>query len=149
MAADAKLTDLGLDKYIKQMTGLRGRGVKVGIQAGEGSQDGVDLLDIAIFQVYGTENIPKRDFMGDFFDKNEKVLGLAMDRMSDNVAQGGSVDNALGELAEFAEGGQKQHIQQSKQWATPNKPATIRKKGSDTPLIDEGLMLGAVRGQKL
>lgn len=149
MAADAKLTDLGLDKYIKQMTGLRGRGVKVGIQAGEGSQDGVDLLDIAIFQVYGTENIQKRDFMGDFFDKNEKVLGLAMDRMADSVAQGDSIDRALGELGEFVEGGQKEHIQQSKRWATPNKPSTIRQKGSDTPLIDEGLMLGAVRAQKL
>lgn len=146
---DVKYTDLGLDKYIKQMTGLRGRGVKVGIQADAGAQDGVDLLDIAIYNEYGTEHIPARPFMGDFFDKNEKVIGTVMDRMADSVAHGDDIDRALGELGEFVEGGQKEHIQQSKHWAKPNDPSTIRQKGSDTPLIDEGLMLGAVRAQKL
>lgn len=149
MDADVKYRDLGLDKYIKQMTGLRGRGVKVGIQADAGAQDGVDLLDIAIYQEYGTEHIPARPFMGDFFDRNEKALGTAMDRTADSVAHGDDIERALGELGDLTEERQKNHIKQSKQWAKPNDPSTIRQKGSDTPLIDEASMLKAVRAQKL
>ncbi|MGS1006296.1 hypothetical protein [Achromobacter anxifer] len=131
---------------------INGRGVKVGIQAGAGKdpQSGADLLDIAIHNEFGTEHIPARPFVRDFAEKNGDVLGQAMDRMAAAVQDGNMpVDAALDQLGTFAEKHQKAHVQQSKKWAEPNAPATVKKKRSDVPLIDDGLMVGAIRYEKV
>jgi hypothetical protein len=36
-------------------------------------------------------------------------------------------------------------IRNAKSWAVPNAPETIEQKGSSSPLIDTGRMVGAVR----
>ncbi|KAG1434808.1 hypothetical protein G6F57_021413 [Rhizopus arrhizus] len=73
-----------------------------------------------------------------------------MDRAAAAVQEGRiTVDAALDQLGTFAEKHQKAHFQQSKKWAEPNAPSTIAKKGSDVPLIDDGLLVGAVRYEKV
>ncbi|AMG45522.1 hypothetical protein AL520_14515 [Achromobacter xylosoxidans] len=147
-----KSIDKGLDEHVRLARAINGRGVKVGIQAGAGKdpQSGADLLDIAIHNEFGTEHIPARPFVRDFAEKNGDVLGQAMDRMAAAVQDGNMpVDTALDQLGTFAEKHQKAHVQQSKKWAEPNAPATVKKKGSDVPLIDDGLMVGAIRYEKV
>ncbi|WP_258129236.1 hypothetical protein [Achromobacter anxifer] len=147
-----KSIDKGLDEHVRLARAINGRGVKVGIQAGAGKdpQSGADLLDIAIHNEFGTEHIPARPFVRDFAEKNGDVLGQAMDRMAAAVQDGNMpVDAALDQLGTFAEKHQKAHVQQSKKWAEPNAPATVKKKGSDVPLIDDGLMVGAIRYEKV
>ncbi|KCB24746.1 hypothetical protein [Bordetella hinzii] len=147
-----KAIDRGLEQHARLARALNGRGVKFGIQAdaGKDPETGADLLDIAIYNEYGTETVPARPFMRDFAEKNGKALGQAMDRMAAAV-QGGqlALDAALDQLGTFAEKYQKAHVQQSKKWAKPNAPATVKKKGSDVPLIDQGLMVGAIRYEKV
>lgn len=151
MAADVKVIDRGLAKYVRGMSKLAGRGVKVGIQAdaGKDAVSGVDLLDIAIFNELGTETIPARPFVRDFFERNRTVLETAMDRQADAVAGGASVGQAMDSLGLWVEKHQKQHVQQSPRWAVPNKPSTVAQKGSSTPLIDDGTLVNAIRYQKL
>lgn len=147
-----KSIDKGLDEHVRLARAINGRGVKVGIQAGAGKdpQSGADLLDIAIHNEFGTEHIPARPFVRDFAEKNGDVLGQAMDRMAAAVQDGNMpVDAALDQLGTFAEKHQKAHVQQSKKWAEPNAPATVKKKGSDVPLFDDGLMVGAIRYEKV
>ncbi|ADP15400.1 hypothetical protein AXYL_02071 [Achromobacter xylosoxidans A8] len=147
-----KSIDKGLDEHVRLARAINGRGVKVGIQAGAGKdpQSGADLLDIAIHNEFGTEHIPARPFVRDFAEKNGDVLGQAMDRMAAAVQDGNMpVDAALDQLGTFAEKHQKAHVQQSKKWAEPNAPATVKKKRSDVPLIDDGLMVGAIRYEKV
>lgn len=147
-----KAIDRGLEQHARLARALNGRGVKFGIQAdaGKDPETGADLLDIAVYNEYGTETVPARPFMRDFAEKNGKALGQAMDRMAAAV-QGGqlALDAALDQLGTFAEKHQKAHVQQSKKWAKPNAPATVKKKGSDVPLIDQGLMVGAIRYEKV
>ena len=147
-----KSIDKGLDEHVRLARAINGRGVKVGIQAGAGKdpQSGADLLDIAIHNEFGTEHITARQLVRDFAEKNGDVLGQAMDRMAAAVQDGNMpVDAALDQLGTFAEKHQKAHVQQSKKWAEPNAPATVKKKGSDVPLIDDGLMVGAIRYEKV
>nr|WP_255695958.1 hypothetical protein [Achromobacter sp. MY14] len=131
---------------------IHGRGVKFGIQANAGKdpETGADLLDIAIINEFGTEHIPARPALRDFAEKNGQVLGQAIDRAAAAVQEGRiTVDSALDQLGTFAEKHQKAHFQQSKKWAEPNAPSTVAKKGSDVPLIDDGLLVGAVRYEKV
>lgn len=149
--ADIKLTDLGFEKIIANDSKLAGNGVKFGIQAGEGEEDeegateGTDILDIAIYNEYGTEHIPARPFMKDFANKNEHALAKAMDRQVKNVFAGMPVDTALSRLGEYAQKHQKAHIRKAYLWAPANAPSTIRQKGSSKPLIDTGALVAAIR----
>ena len=147
-----KSIDKGLGAHVRLAKAINGRGVKVGIQAdaGKDPDTGADLLDIAIYNEFGTEHIPARPFVRDFAEKNGEALGKAMDRMAGAVQDGRmGVDTALDQLGTFAEKHQKEHVQQSKKWAKPNAPSTVKKKGSDVPLIDQGLMVGAIRYEKV
>ncbi|EHK65296.1 hypothetical protein [Achromobacter arsenitoxydans] len=147
-----KSIDKGLGEQVRLAKAINGRGVKFGIQAGAGKdpESGADLLDIAIFNEFGTERVPARPAMRDFAEKNADVLGQAMGRMAEALQDGRlDIDAALGQLGTFAEKHQKAHVQQSKKWAEPNAPATVKKKGSDVPLIDDGLMVGAIRYEKV
>lgn len=152
MATAVRDRDLGLNAYVRKMDALGGRGVKTGIQAdaGRDPESGMSLLDIALANEFGTATIPSRPFVRDFFEKNQKVLAQAMERVAAAVASGkvSNVEQALDMLGQFVEKHQKSHVQQSAKWAEPNKPSTVKRKKSSTPLIDHGLMLGAIRYQK-
>ncbi|CAP41316.1 hypothetical protein [Bordetella petrii] len=150
--AAVKTIDRGLNRLMVQAQALDGAGVKFGIQADAGADpaSGVDLLDIAIYNHYGTEHIPARPFIGDFAEKNGRVLGQAMDRVAMAVQDGRlSADAGLDQLGTFAERHQKAHVQQSRGWAVPNAPSTVAKKGSDVPLIDQGVLVNAIRYEKV
>ncbi len=149
MAAITKSSGDGLAQYLKQVDALDGRGVKVGIQSDAGSHEGTSILDIAIFNELGTEDIPARPFVRTFAEKNARTLGTAMDRVADKVSQGGTVDGALEALGQFAERQQKAQVINSPAWAAPNAPSTVKKKGSAKPLIDHGVMLNAIRWEKI
>ncbi|KUE89123.1 hypothetical protein ASL20_09695 [Cupriavidus necator] len=146
-----KVIDRGLVKYVRDTSRLAGNGVKVGIQAGAGKEpeSGIDILDIAIFNEYGTEKIPARPFVRDFFEKNRAVIGKAMERQAAAVSDGTDAGNAMDVLGLWVEKHQKAHVQQSPAWAVPNAPSTIARKGSSKPLIDHAVMLGAIRYEKL
>lgn len=149
MAAITKSSGDGLAQYLKQVDALDGRGIKVGVLAKAGTQDGVSLLDIAIYNELGTQDIPARPFIRDFAQKNERVLGMAMDKVATRVEQGAPIDTALSQLGEFGQQQQQAHVRASKSWAVPNAPSTVAQKGSDVPLVDHGTLVNAIRWEKV
>lgn len=148
MAAVTKSSSKGLDAYVRQVNALDGHGVKVGIQSDAGTHEGTSILDIAIYNEFGTETIPARPFIRDFAQRNEKGLGLAMDRIATKIERGATVDAGLAQLGEFAQQNQQAHVRASKSWAVPNASSTIKRKGSDVPLIDDGVLVNAIRWEK-
>jgi hypothetical protein len=150
---DTKIIDHGFLKFINRRNQIDGHGVKFGIQAdaGKGDDGKVDILDYAIINEYGTETIPSRPFMRDFFEKNQPALRAAMDRAVSLVDEGKPVGTVLAQMGGLVEGQQKAHIQNSKSWAAPNAPATIARKRNkaDKPLVDHGLLVGAIRYVKI
>lgn len=148
MAAVTKSSSKGLDAYVRQVNALDGHGVKVGIQSDAGTHEGTSILDIAIYNEFGTETIPARPFIRDFAEKNARVLGAAMDRIANKIERGATVDAGLAQLGEFAQQNQQAHVRASKSWAVPNASSTIKRKGSDVPLIDDGVLVNAIRWEK-
>lgn len=148
-AARLLVIDHGFDAEIAHARLLNGRGVKVGIQAGAGSQDGVDLLDILIWNEFGTRRAPSRPVMRSYFDTYAPVI----DREAHNAAvfsmRTGAVNLALDRLGAYLQSGLQRHWRASKSWAVPNSEYTIAMKGSDVPLIDHGVLINAVRWARI
>lgn len=145
VSVTTKVIDHGFDAAIAAARRLNGRGVKVGIQAGDGSEGGVDLLDILIYNEFGTRYIPSRPVMRSWFDSVQRALGTEADNAATFAMRTGAVDLALNRLGAFMQSGLQAHWRSSKGWAVPNSAATIRAKGSDVPLIDNGTLINAVR----
>lgn len=138
-----KLTDMGIDKVLENVIELGGKQVKVGIQAGSGSHDGVDILDIAIYNHFGTRNIPSRPFVSDCFDKNQGQISEAKKRIVYRVMEGMPASTGLAQLGQWYQDVLKGHIRNGG-WV-PNAPVTIKRKGSSRPLIDTGQLVNSVR----
>lgn len=138
-----KLTDIGIDKVLENVMELGGKQVKVGIQAGSGSHDGVDILDIAIYNHFGTRNIPSRPFVSDCFDKNQGQISEAKKRIVYRVMEGMPASAGLAQLGQWYQDVLKGHIRNGG-WV-PNAPATVKRKGSSRPLIDTGQLVNSVR----
>lgn len=138
-----KLTDMGIDKVLENVMELGGKQVKVGIQAGSGSHDGVNILDIAIYNHFGTRNIPSRPFVSDCFDKNQGQISEAKKRIVYRVMEGMPASAGLAQLGQWYQDVLKGHIRNGG-WV-PNAPATVKRKGSSRPLIDTGQLVNSVR----
>ena len=143
MSVEVKLIDHGFDNIIRQALKLDGKGVKVGIRRGKGSHDGTDMLDIAVYNHFGTASIPARPFVSDCAEKNAGQIQEAQRRLVYRVYQGSlSADGALAQLGAWYVNVQKGHILHGG-W-TPNAPATIKRKGSNRPLVDTGQLVNTV-----
>ena len=143
MSVEVKLIDHGFDNIIRQALKLDGKGVKVGIRRGKGSHDGTDMLDIAVYNHFGTATIPARPFVSDCAEKNAGQIQEAQKRLVYRVYQGSlSADGVLAELGAWYVNVQKGHILHGG-W-TPNAPATIKRKGSNKPLVDTGQLVNTV-----
>ncbi len=147
VAAKTRVIDRGWDRQIENTRRLAGRGVKVGIQAGAGAHDGVDLLDILIFNEFGTRRIPARPVMRSYADTYAAQIYAEANNAGTFILRTGHVDLALGRLGAYMQSGLQAHWRASKTWAAPNAKYTIEKKGSDVPLIDNGVLINAVRYQ--
>lgn len=144
-----RVIDRGFAAEMAHARLLDGRGVKVGIQAGAGSEDGIDLLDILIWNEFGTRYAPARPVMRSYFDGAQRDLGRQADNAATFVMRTGQIGVALAMLGEYAQKGLQTHWRASKSWAVPNSEATIRAKGSDVPLIDNGALIRAARWQAI
>ena len=116
--------------------------VRVGIQQEESSGNGVDLLDRAIFNELGTAHIPSRPFLRNSVDTNVENINAFLQSMKKEILKGGSAENVLKKIGVFQKGLVQEEI--TKGNFVPNSEATIKRKGSDTPLIDTGRMRQSV-----
>lgn len=125
-------------KFQKMLKELAKLEVRVGIQQGEESENGVDLVDIAMFNELGTEHIPSRPFLRDSVDANEGQINSFLQSIKNRLLRGGSAEDVLKKIGVFQKGLIQEEIVKGD--FVPNAASTIRKKGSDTPLIDTGRM---------
>lgn len=121
--------------------------VRVGVHPDEGQQhyaDGVSVIDVAIWNEFGTETIPERSFIRAWFDLNRDKVKLSIERMMQAVMAGKyTKDQALNLLGlRWVAEVQKR---MSEGIPPPNAPSTIAKKGSDKPLIDTGQLRSSIK----
>jgi len=141
--------DHGWERIRKSLEVLRRAGstVKVGVlgNTASASHGGINNVDLAAVHEFGSTSrgIPERSFLRAPYDENRdryyEMLGVGLR----NVIEGKlTVEKVLGIVGLKMESDFKARIVAG--IPPPLKPETIARKGSSTPLIDHGQLLGAI-----
>lgn len=129
-------------RYFAELEKLAKLEVQVGFQSDQMYEDGTSLPEIAAFNELGSSDTPARPFMKQSFEKHEKELQAGCDAVNQALASGSSTEQALQRLGVLVKGLVQEEIVEGS--FKPNAASTIRKKGSDRPLIDTGYMRQSV-----
>jgi len=137
--------DRGWQRIALDFEQIKGMGVKVGIM-GDEEYEGVAIVDYATYNEFGTVHIPSRPFMRTTADRYRDGIYEYTSRLVGGMIDGRyHARQVLTYMGEWYQAKVQLTIRDAKQWAVPNLSATVKAKGSSSPLIDTGRMLGAVR----
>ena len=126
-------------KFRAEIEKLKQMQVRIGYQRGKKVNDeGVDLLDIAMWNELGTVNSPSRPFLRKSVDENADKINAFCKAQLQRVTKGESAEAVLKAIGVFCKGLVQEKIVDGDY--APNAPSTIARKKSDKPLIDTGLM---------
>ena len=134
-----------IKQLIEQLKASGEKAVYVGFPAEfdkkvEGS-DNFNLASLAAVLEFGNERIPSRPFLRQTLAENQnKYIELFVDL----IGKGLSVEQVYKQIALTAQGDVQLNIAKG-DWVA-NAESTIKRKGSDKPLIDIGTMRGSVKG---
>lgn len=128
-------------------------GVTPGKYVKEGNSPAPTTAQVAVWNEYGTENIPSRPAFRAGLDHalrvNKKAMGAQLKNISQRILSGRtaeierSLTVLLTQIGKSAKAETKQLIKSGGQ-APPNAPATVTKKGFNHPLYETGLLLDSV-----
>lgn len=138
-----KLTADG-KKLKKELEQLKNLQVRIGFQRGKKKYDDeTDMCDVALFNELGTSKSPSRPFLRQSVDDNGDKINALCKSIMKNVANGScTAEEAYKKAGVYIKGLVQEQIKNGEFEA--NKPSTIKKKGSDKPLIDTGQMRQSV-----
>ena len=136
--------DKGLKRITTDIKALGDYKIKMGIM-GDQTVDGVSVVDYAMYNEFGTSTIPARPFMETTFTKHgDELVKMAQYLAGDMIDGKIKPKKVLDTLGLWYTNKIKMTIRDAKNWAVPNAASTVAQKGSSSPLIDNGRMLGAV-----
>ncbi len=154
MSVEDKWTPEG-ERFMKELRELAGLEVRIGYQKKQGTgkqQDEgdtsekkkppADLIDKAMWNEFGTEHIPSRPFMRDSVDKHISAIEHMLKAQEEAFLNGASARKVLEGVGLFQKDLVQTEIEQGDFAA--NAEATIKRKGSDKPLIDTSQMKDSV-----
>lgn len=156
---EVKILNKGLEKEQALMNKLGKASVKVGIQSDAGKHkrkvsdkrktsgkrktSEADMLDIAVWNEFGTAKTPSRPFIRQCFEDNKEAVAQHLGRTFSVVAQGGRLETELANVGQWYQDRQKNTLK-SYPW-TPNAPSTRKRKKSSKPLIDTSQLINSIR----
>ncbi len=140
-----------------ELTYLSEHMVEIGILGIDKELKGKDgkttILEYAVYNEFGTKNIPPRPFMRRTFEKDGDIISRYIDKRTEEVFDGKiSGIQALKRIGEFVRSKIMKNISTANSWATPLSPSTIKRKTRKGQkdrgvLIDEGILLKSIRYQ--
>lgn len=136
--------DKGWNKILKEHK-INEIKVKVGL-FGEGNDPKNNMAYLGSVHQFGSNKmkIPKRPFVSNAFDKNESEFKNFVSDEYKNVIDGKqNFKKMVDRIGVKHEGQMKKGITEYNY--VPNKPKTIIRKGSSTPLIDNGQMRNSIK----
>lgn len=147
-----KLTPAGI-KLFFQLRQLNHTEVFVGFQAGKGTakkrtkgkieESGLDILTVAVWNEFGTSRIPARPFISQTWEKGrDKIMKFTQQVVKQVIDGKADVKTATNMLGTKVKSMIQSTIRNGE--FVPNAPSTVKKKGSDKPLIDTGTMRQSV-----
>lgn len=144
---EVKINNKGLEQELTLMQKFANASVKIGIQsdAGQHKESEADVVDIAIWNEFGTEKTPSRPFIRQCFADHQGLVEQHLQRIVLSVTKGSDLRLELARLGQWYEGKQKQTLR-NYPWKA-NRKSTIRRKKSSKPLIDTGQLVNSIRYQ--
>lgn len=143
---DFILTD-NLDKILKQVAKIAKRSVLVGIPEGSERSDG-EISNAALAYIHElgapAANIPARPFMAPGIEDAKERITAQLEKGSKALMEGNAhkADQALNAAGLIAVNSIKNKISDGD--FAPLKDSTIKRKGSDRPLLDSGQMRNSI-----
>lgn len=138
--------DHGWKRILSETKSLTRQVIKVGIQSDAPPEpNGADMVTVAAVQEFGSpmHNIPSRPFMRTTADRTSATLPDLIEAQYTDLIAGSTAHKMLVQIGGWYQMQMKVTLLTGP-W-TPNAPRTIRKKGSDTPLVDTGLLQMSIR----
>ncbi len=129
-------------RYFAELKKLAQLEVVVGFQEGDTYEDGTSLAEVAAYNEFGSSDTPARPFMRQSFEGHQAELKAACEQVNKVIASGGTAEEALKKLGVTVKGLVQAEIVEGD--FAPNAPSTIKKKGSEQPLVDTGHMRQSV-----
>lgn len=131
-------------KIINELKNKKNKYVSVGILKGNypEEQGGKNIAEVALFNEFGTKNIPERSFIRSTLQENKNYKAIKEKLAKKIIKSELEEEQALTILGQKV----KQDIQNKivELREPPNKAITIYKKGSSNPLIDTGLLKNSI-----
>lgn len=148
--------DRGYRALVRRVFDIAKPRIEVGILSGQGAEDAhaggdeLTLIEVAVWNEFGTTDprtgnvhVPERSFIRAWFDEREADLREKLTIGMRKVVKGDlTKELLLRQIAEEAIGQIRQRIADGID--PPNAEATIRAKGSSTPLINHGQLRAGV-----
>lgn len=135
MSSRIVIKDRGWAALLTMIKDTHGGGVTVGVL----ETAGPELVEIAVYNEFGTETIPQRSFIREGADAIEPKLAPKRTKLARAVIAGKLQYRASLELlGALVQGLLQERI--ANRIKPPNAESTIARKGSDVPLIDHGTL---------
>lgn len=129
--------ELAIFEKIEILVGFQGP------QALRAAEDGATVVEIAVFNEFGTESIPARPFLSSAMDMGQDQLSSLTADLLLKISGGDMKARAAAErLGILAQSLVRKRIVELD--TPPNSAATVRLKDSSNPLIDTGQMMQSV-----
>lgn len=151
MATIDRMTPEGR-RLMAELDKLKELAAYVGFQSGTPAKEregesivdsSVDLLDVALWNELGTSTAPSRPFLRQSVDNNkDKINAFFQAQLKTLLAGRATAEDVLKKTVVFMKGLVQETIKEGDFPA--NAPSTVKKKGSDRPLIDTGHMRQSV-----
>lgn len=109
------------------------------------SKAGDTIYDIALANHEGHGDVPARPFIRQYMQDNQVELRQYIDEIAKVIMNDGDVLSVCKKIEQEIRDGIVQKID-NKEYV-PNAESTIRRKKSDTPLVDSGILRGSIRGK--
>lgn len=129
-------------RFFEELEKLKKLQVRVGLQHGDSIEEGVDVMDVAMWNELGTVNAPSRPFLRKSVDENADKISSFVKAQLVQMTKGKSTEDVLKAIGAMQKGLIQEKITGGEY--EPNAPSTVKKKGSDKPLIDTGRMRQSV-----
>jgi hypothetical protein len=119
--------------------------VAIGIHEDAGfNEEGEDILQYAIWNHYGTANIPKRPFVDLAADRNNNWQKYVEEALGNVIDKNTSLKIEAEKVGVIAVKDMKAIIE-NKEILPMNALSTIKKKGFDHPLIETGALVDSIK----
>lgn len=138
--------DRGFKALVRRVKGARNRAITVGVHSGEGgapAAGGGTVADVASINEFGLGNVPERSFVRAWADENKSENADLLRKIGESIVRGsGTVEDGLERAGLVMAASMQKRIAGG--IGPENAPSTIAKKGSSTPLVDEGILKASI-----